>query len=82
MTNTRIHTLESAVARYQKSLDNFVTIHEELRRLPPSERLAQILELSEGTLRTTAQLVANARDRLERERKVSSAACTVETTEG
>jgi hypothetical protein len=64
----RIRALERAVAKYQTSLENFAAIREELRRLPPSDRLSEILHLTEETLRSTEQLARNAAERLARER--------------
>lgn len=53
-----------AVDRYRKSLENLAAMNEELRTLPPSERLTDILELNEQTMRTTRRLLETAQDRL------------------
>jgi hypothetical protein len=78
----RIRALESAVARYRRSLENFAAIHEELRRLPPSERLTEILDLTTATLRSTEQLARTAEERLVRERQLESGAILAETPSG
>ena len=59
--------------RYQKALENLATINEELRTLPPSERLADILDMNEQTMRTTRRLLETAQDRLRREQELAAA---------
>lgn len=64
---TKLDTLKIAVERYQKSLENLTAMNEELRTLPPSERLSDILEMNEQTMRTTRRLLETAQERLARE---------------
>lgn len=66
-SNPRVVALSHLVAQYEKSLANFAAINEELRTLPPSQRLAEIIELNEVTLASTARLLESARTRLARE---------------
>ena len=65
----KLEVLQSAVDRYQRSLENLTAINEELRTLPPSERLSDILEMNEQTLRTTQRLLESARERLQKEQE-------------
>lgn len=67
--HTRLQALEKLVAKYQKSLEDFAAINEELHTLPRSERLAEIIALNETTIESTHRLLQTARSRLERERQ-------------
>ncbi len=71
---TKLDTLTIAVERYQKSLENLTTMNEELRTLPPSEKLTDILEMNEQTLTTTRRLLEAAQARLQREQERSAGA--------
>lgn len=71
-SNPRVAALVNLVAQYEKSLANFTAINEELRTLPPSQRLAEIIELNEVTLASTARLLDSARTRLAREHAVAN----------
>ena len=64
MKNPRQRALEHAVRQYEKSLESLTAINEELRTLPPSARLNDILELNQMALRTTTRMLAGARERL------------------
>jgi len=72
VSNPRIKALEHAVAKHQRTLEDLTVLNEELRRLPPSDRLADVLELNEQTIRTSQRLLDSARMRLERERSLST----------
>ena len=73
-SNPRVRALEHLVSKYEKSLTDFTAIQEELRTLPPSQRLAEILDLNESTIASTARLLECARSRLERERSLGATA--------
>jgi hypothetical protein len=77
--NDRISALENTVAKYQKTLEDLTVLHEELRRLPQSQRLNDVIELNQETLKTSRRLLETARIRLERERGVSAAPFAFET---
>jgi hypothetical protein len=64
----RIAALERLVANYEKSLGDFTVINEELRSLPASPRLTEIIALNETTIASTTRLLDTARERLARER--------------
>ena len=67
MSSSLNKTVEELIARYEKSLADFRAINDELRTLPPSDRLTEILELNEGSMSSTARLLDSARQRLRRE---------------
>ena len=73
MNDRRIRTLEELVTRYEKSLADFNVINEELRTLPPSDRLTEILEMNENSMHSTLRLLECARQRLARERALQTA---------
>lgn len=70
---TKLDTLTLAVERYQRSLENLAAINEELRTLPPSARVADILDLNEQTLETTRRLLETAQERLHLEQQRDAA---------
>jgi hypothetical protein len=72
VSTPRIKALEHAVAKHQKTLEELTVLNEELRRLPPSDRLMDVIELNEQTIKTSQRLLESARDRLERERTLST----------
>lgn len=49
-------------------------MNEELRTLPSSQRLTDILEMNEQTMHTTRRLLETARDRLRREQELAAGA--------
>lgn len=71
---TKLDTLTIAVERYQRSLENLAAMNEELRTLPPSEKLTDILEMNEQTMTTTRRLLEAAQTRLRREQERSAGA--------
>ena len=64
----RLAALERLVANYEKSLGDFTAINEELRTLPSTPRLTEIIALNETTIASTTRLLESARERLARER--------------
>jgi hypothetical protein len=66
---TRLETLQAAVTKYQKALENLTAMNEELRSLPPSDRLTDVLELNETTVATTRRLLDTATERLGQEQR-------------
>jgi hypothetical protein len=71
-SNPRVAALEKLVAQYEKALTDFAAINEELRTLPLSQRLAEVLELNEKSIATTTRLLEVARERLDRERSLGT----------
>ncbi len=72
MNDRRIRTLEELVARYEKSLADFNVINDELRTLPSSDRLTEILQQNENSMLSTQRLLDCARQRLARERALEA----------
>jgi hypothetical protein len=73
VSNPKIKALEHTVAKHQKTLEDLTVLNEELRRLPPSDRLSDVIELNEQTIHLSQRLLESARMRLDRERGYSNA---------
>lgn len=70
----RITALEQLVAKYEKSRLDFTAIQDELRNLPSTIRLEEVLKANADTLASTERMLAMTRERLQRERALEAAA--------
>ena len=70
----RITALEQLVAKYEKSRQDFTAIQGELRNLPSTVRLVEVLQANADTLASTDRMRAMTRERLQRERSLEAAA--------
>jgi hypothetical protein len=66
----RVAALEQAIAKYEKSRMDFAAVQEELRTLPASPRLDEMLTANAETLASVERMLAMTRDRLRREREL------------
>ncbi|HUR58399.1 MAG TPA: hypothetical protein VM029_11855 [Opitutaceae bacterium] len=69
----RVSALEKLVAQYEKSRMDFAAIQEELRTLPASPKLDDMLAANAETLASVERMLAMTRERLHRERLIRAA---------
>jgi len=72
VSTAKIKALEHTVSKHQKTLEDLTVLNEELRRLPASDRLVDVIELNEQTIALSRRLLESAEMRLRREREVSN----------
>ena len=69
----RVKALEKLVAQYEKSRMDFAAVQEELRTLPASPKLDEMLTANAETLASVERMLEMTRERLHRERLMRAA---------